>query len=187
MSQPENVHIPAFENPTATPSAPKSVVNEETIFDGSPSWMGRCKAFFFTWMLALLLVIVPIGLQTKGKDVPWWVFALGILLALALVLGQILFHRTIRYRITNYRIDFERGLFTRRIDSMELWHADDLNFQQTLLERTMGVGTIEVVAHDQSSPRLSLKSISNAREIFEKLKTSVLNAKRQRGLLQLDQ
>ena len=187
MSEPENLHTPAFEKPAAPALAPKSAVNEETIFDGSPSWMGRFKAFFFTWMLALLVVIVPIGLQIRGRDVPWWVIAGGMLLALSLVLGQFLFHRTIRYRITNYRIDFERGLVTRRIDSMELWHADDLNFQQTLLERTMGVGTIEVVAHDQSSPQLSLKSIANAREIFEKLKTSVLNAKRQRGLLQLDQ
>lgn len=187
MSQPENVHIPAFQEPAPTPSAPKSLVNEDTIFDGSPSWMGRFKAFFFTWILALLAVVVPIALQIGGTQVAWWVIAMGILLALALVLGQFLFHRTLRYRITNYRIDFERGLFTRRIDSLELWHADDLNFTQTLIERTMGVGTIEVVAHDQSSPRLSLKSISNAREIFEKLKTSVLNAKRQRGLLQLDQ
>lgn len=185
MSQPENTHIPAAQSAPA--SSPKTPVNEETIFDGSPSWLGRFKAFLFTWVAALLLLVIPIGLQIYGTSVVWWVTVLCILLALLLVLGQVFFHRSIRYRITNYRIDFERGLFTRRIDSMELWHADDLNFQQSLMERTMGVGTIEVIVHDESSPRLKLKSISRAREIFEKLKTSILNAKRQRGLLQLDQ
>ena len=188
MSESEKLpSIPVEKNPPQGQAPPRPLIQEETIFDGPPSWMGRFSAFVFTWIVALLLIVIPIVLQVAGVVVPWWGFALGILFALVVVLAQFGYHRTISYRITNYRIDFERGLLTRRIDSLVLWHADDLHFKQTLLERMLGVGSMEVVSDDKSNPRLQLKSIPNARAIFEKLKTCILNAKRQRGLLQLDQ
>lgn len=171
------------------PAAPKaqSPAAEETIYDGSPSWFGRAKAFLLTWFIALVLVISPILLQVYDVAIPWWVTAGAIVVALLLVIAQYAYHRTIRFRITNYRIDFERGLLTRRIDSLELWHADDLYFKQTLIERMMGVGSIDVISDDPSNPRLQLKSIHDARTTFDRVKSCVLHAKRQRGLLQLDQ
>lgn len=187
---PQNAPIPA----PSTPAAPapqqsdaRSAITEEVIFDGSPAWLGRCKAFVLTWILAMLLVIVPVFLLVYGTSVPWWVTTGAVVIALLLVVGQYAYHRTIRFHITNYRIDFERGLLTRRIDSLELWHADDLYFRQTLAERLMGLGSIDVISDDRSNPRLRLNSIADARVIFDRLKLCVLNAKRQRGLLQLDQ
>ena len=66
-----------------------------------------------------------------------------------------------RYRITNYRIDFERGILTKRIDTLELWHVDDINFEQGIVDRMMNVGTITVISDDRSTPRLELAGVPN--------------------------
>ncbi len=169
------------------PVPPKPPITEELLFAGSPSWIGRLRAFAITWILVLLLVIVPTLAAIYATAFPWWLTVFCVIAAIALVVLQLAYHRTIRFRITNYRVDFERGLLTRRIDSLELWHADDLFFRQSLMERMMGVGNIDIIAKDKSSPRLELMAIPDARNVFEKLKSAILAAKRQRGILELDQ
>ena len=173
------------QNESAQPK-PATPINEELLFDGSPSWIGRFKAFALTWLIATVLFVTPIISMINFPGFPWWLVAIGIVAALLLVAAQVAFHNTIRYRITSYRIDFERGLLTRRIDSMELWHAEDLFFKQTLLQRMLGVGCIDVISHDQSSPRLELVAVPDARNLFDRLKSCILAAKRQRGILELD-
>ena len=90
------------------------------------------------------------------------------------------------YRITNYRIDFERGWLSTTIDTMELWHVEDLKFHQSLLERMLSVGTIEIFSHDDTSPNLYMRGIPNARQLFSTLQQRIIAVKRQRGVLKLD-
>jgi hypothetical protein len=91
-----------------------------------------------------------------------------------------------RYRITNYRIDFERGWLGKTIDTLELWHVEDIRYHQTFLDRLLNVGTITVVSHDESLPRLELKGLPNPRPLFETLKQRVIAVKRQRGVIKMD-
>jgi hypothetical protein len=105
---------------------------------------------------------------------------------LALPLIPKLMTKTIRYRITNYRIDFERGIFSRDIDTLELWHVDDLHFHQSLLDRILGVGNIIIESHDQTLPKLELKALPNPRPLYETLKQRVIAVKRSRGVIKMD-
>jgi uncharacterized membrane protein YdbT with pleckstrin-like domain len=161
---------------------------ETVIFDGSAAKVGRFGAFVATFIIAALLIVIPIGLKVwTTVAVAWWVTAGSLILAIILVMGQFAYHNTIRYRITNYRVDYERGILTRRIDSLELWRVDDLQFRQTLMERIMGVGTIEVFCRERQAMQDMPISIPNARKVFESIKSSILIAKRQRGILEVDQ
>lgn len=168
-----------------SPRSANNPIVEQKIFDGSPAFVGRLGAFLVSWVIALVLVIVPVILVSQS-DFPWWATAGCIVLAILVLLVQPIYQRSIRYRVTNYRIDFERGIVTRQIDSLELWHAHDLLFRQSLLERMLGVGTITVLSDDESNPRVILRSIANGREVFEQIKSAILNAKRHRGILELD-
>lgn len=183
MSQqdnPDQAGVPAGKSPQP--------FQETVIFDGTAAKIGRFGAFVATFILAALLVVIPIALRMwTTLAMPWWVTAGGIILAILLVLGQIAYHSSIRYRITNYRIDYERGMLTRKIDSMELWRVDDIQFRQTLLERITGVGTIEIFCRERQAMQNVLISIPGARKVFEEVKSSILIAKRQRGILELDQ
>ena len=94
--------------------------------------------------------------------------------------------RARRYRITNYRIDFERGFFSKTIDTLELWHVEDLHFFQSLFDRIMNVGNITVLAHDDTMPRLEIRGIPSPRPLYETLKQRVIAVKRQRGVIKMD-
>ncbi len=167
------------------PSDRRSPIEEQVFFDGSPSWVGRTGAFLGSFLVAALLLVIPIALQTGGHG-QWWLTAGGIVLAIFVVMVQVAFQKSLRYRITNYRIDYQRGIITRRIDSLELWYVDHISLRQNLLERLSGTGTIELTTDDEKMPHLTLRSIPAAMEVLNHLKASSLVAKRQRGLIELD-
>jgi membrane protein YdbS with pleckstrin-like domain len=134
-----------------------------------------------------LLIAIPFGYWFY-KDLwpPIWVTIACILIGIALALVPWLITKTYRYRISNYRIDFERGLLSRNIDTLELWHVDDISFRQSLMDRILGVGTITIVSDDATTPRLELKSLPRPRPIFDMLKHRVIAVKRQRGVIKMD-
>ena len=91
-----------------------------------------------------------------------------------------------RYRISNYRIDYERGVLSKNIDTLELWHVEDIQFHQSLIDRLSSVGTITVISHDETTPKLELHGLPNPRPIFESLKQRIIAVKRQRGVIKMD-
>jgi uncharacterized membrane protein YdbT with pleckstrin-like domain len=109
-----------------------------------------------------------------------------IVVGLLVMLIPWIMTKTLRYRVSNYRIDFERGLLSRSIDTLELWHVEDISFHQSLLDRMLGVGTITIISSDDTSPRLELKSLPKPRQLFESLKQRVISVKRQRGVVKMD-
>ncbi len=117
---------------------------------------------------------------------PWWlnlvIFAIGLVFFFLPMLKA----KTIRYRISNYRIDFERGWFSKDIDTLELWHVEDLKFHQSFLDRILGVGSITILSHDDTTPRFVLHSLPNPRPIFDALEQRVIAVKRQGGVVKMD-
>ena len=94
--------------------------------------------------------------------------------------------RTLRDRISNYRIDYERGIFSKNIDTLELWHVDDVSFHQSLSDRLVNVGTITVMSDDKTTPQLKLMGLPDPKPLFNSLKQRVISVKRQRGVIKMD-
>lgn len=185
MSEPE----PSIERePKDTPPA-KPVEDDEIIyFEGRPVLRAdQAKAAMFL-IVGLILLALPI--LAEVFDWTWWdhrwMTPLAIVLALIAVVAPWLVVRTTRYRITNYRIDYERGVLKKQIDTMELWHVDDISFEQGLIDRMMNVGTIRILSDDRTTPRLDLDGLPNPRAIFDSLRQRVIAVKRQRGVLKMD-
>jgi uncharacterized membrane protein YdbT with pleckstrin-like domain len=94
--------------------------------------------------------------------------------------------KMVAYKITNYRIDLERGLLSKRLDTLELWHVEDIRMNQSFLDRILGVGTVTVISHDDTTPQLSMRGIPHPRPLYETLKQRVIAVKRQRGVVKMD-
>ncbi|MGC4032105.1 MAG: PH domain-containing protein [Tepidisphaeraceae bacterium] len=178
-------------SPVAIPHPDPDVTTADdtqvTYYEGSPKLRGELGMLAMWSLIGLILLAVPIlahlGLQ---NGVPWWFIAGGVVIGLICwVLPGILVRRE-RYRITNYRIDIERGLLFKNFDTIELWHVEDVSLRQSPIDRIFNVGTITVVSHDPTSPRLQLDSIANPRQLLETLKTRIISVKRQRGVIKVD-
>ena len=156
---------------------------EQVYYEGSPLLRGDIEKFVGWALLGILLIggaVVAILYSLWLVAIP--LFLIGILFFFI----PILMVRTIRYRISNYRIDYERGLFSRKIDTLELWHVEDISFFQSFFDRMMGCGDIKIISHDETTPQLLLKGLPEPRTIFDNLKQRIIAVKRQRGVIKMD-
>lgn len=159
---------------------------EEIYFNGPTSAWGHVGSIAGTGLAGLVLVAIPFVVAALGTSVVWWVYALCILVGVAIVAVPWIKLKSLKYRISNYRVDFERGVLWKRIDTIELWHVEDIAFNQSPLERIMGLGTINLVSRDPTTPRLTLAGLKGARAIFDTLKQRIIAVKRQRGVIKMD-
>lgn len=154
---PGQAQAPAPLAPAAAPGALQRV-----IFEGTPSW----KAWFWSYVAAGVLSLVLVGLIWIG--ILQWK------------------RKSIRYKITGRTIDYEAGVFSRRIETLQLWRVQDINFRQSLLQRMLGIAEIHVQTRDATDPDLILRGLPASREVFEALKDAADLARQQRvvGLVQ---
>jgi membrane protein YdbS with pleckstrin-like domain len=166
----------------------RSAEDEELVyFEGRPVLRAdQAKAAMFV-LLGVAIIALPILASVLNWTWwRWWMTIIAVVLGILAVLLPWLITRTTRYRITNYRIDFERGILKKRIDTLELWHVDDISFEQGLVDRIMNVGSIIILSGDRTTPRLELHGIPNPRAIFDSLRQRVITVKRQRGVIKMD-
>jgi membrane protein YdbS with pleckstrin-like domain len=189
MSQsPDPRPTPAAASAAAPAAVSVTPPDQEVVYyEGRPLLRAdQAKAAF--WLLVgIVLIALPILASVFDWD--WWhvwMTVVCIVIALLAIVLPWLIIRSTRYRITNYRIDFERGILTKRIDTLELWHVDDIKFEQGLLDRMMNVGSIIVLSNDKTTPRLELHGVPNPRQIFDSLKERIIAVKRQRGVVKMD-
>jgi len=168
-----------------TPHAPPGD-KEEVYFEGSPPVRAYASKVFLCGLISLILLALA-ALIIHKHLAPWWVVIVIIIAALIVPCFPWAFAKRFSYRITNYRIDFERGLLGKTIDTMELWHVEDLHFNQTLMDRIMNVGSITVLSKDETMPKLTIYGLPDPRPIYETLKQRVIAVKRQRGVVKVDE
>jgi len=161
----------------AAPQAPTAM-----IFEGSPSW----KAWFWSYALMVFVALGVIAGAWAGilGFVPWR-FALpgigALVLADLIWLGFVhLLRRSMRYRISNRNLDTERGIFSKQIQTLQLWRVRDLDYRQSFTERLLGIARIHIFTRDVTDPDLVLRGLPGSRDIFDKLKDAAELARQQR-------
>lgn len=160
---------------------------EEVYFSGSPMIRASLGALFAWWIAGLVAIAVPIVWTAMGSTGPHWaVWPICFIAALLLFAMPIVIQKTVRYRISNYRIDYEHGILSKSIETLELWHVDDIRFYQSLIDRLLNAATITVMSHDKTTPQLVLHGVPNGRHVFESLKQRIIAVKRQRGVIKMD-
>ena len=87
-----------------------------------------------------------------------WVILLGVLAYRKL---------SISYRLTTQRFIHQAGILSRVTNRIEVLDMDDVTFQQGIVDRIMGTGTITILSSDKSHPKLVLKGIDNVQNVSE--------------------
>jgi uncharacterized membrane protein YdbT with pleckstrin-like domain len=107
---------------------------------------------------------------------PWPLYLLG-LAGLPGLLLVFLRHITTRFKITLRRVEFEKGIITKKVDSLELWRVLDISYSQSIMDRLTGNGRLVLESTDKSDPKLLLFGLPNHRELFEQLRDAVQAAR----------
>jgi membrane protein YdbS with pleckstrin-like domain len=135
---------------------------ETTIWEGRPGWRAWALGWIGGWVLLPVAVgavmLISVWLRTKSK----------------------------RWKVTSRRIETETGWISRRVDTLELWRVRDIEFRQSLMDRLVGVARIVVTAHDGALPVFEICGVPGDRAIYDRLMAAVMDARQQRGILNLN-
>ncbi|MFL6245191.1 MAG: PH domain-containing protein [Thermoanaerobaculia bacterium] len=163
-------------------------VHEETLWQGTPS-----STLLIGHIAGIVFVLIAIPLLARffasGMDIDkapgmirfgWMATAVLVFIQLiALVIAWMRLRSTM-YRVTNQRVVVEEGIFSKKVDEIDLRYVDDSNFSQTLADRILGIGSVTLISSDKSSPRYMLRSIKDPRGVRELIRAEAYkNSQRQ--------
>jgi hypothetical protein len=91
------------------------------------------------------------------------------------------------YTLTDQRIIIQTGIFSRSIESIELYRIKDIKLNASFTQRIVGIGNIMMVSSDKSTPSISLCGFSNPNIKFNQLRSSVETCRLKKGVKEFDQ
>ncbi len=111
--------------------------------------------------------------------------ALGAL-TLLLAVVRIAQLKSIHYEIGPDRIEFARGIFSRKIDNMDMFRIVDIRLHRSLLDCLTGVGTVTLVTKDETDPLFDFEKVARPKKLYDLIKKASLEADRKQGVVHLD-
>ena len=113
--------------------------SERELYEGRPSWRAL-MSFYVLGIGAAVVVLVILGLLADS-----WGAAAGIaaaIVVLTLVIGYLRRVST-KYLITTQRLRISRGIVSKNVQETRLERVQNVNYQQGVLDRMLGVGTVD--------------------------------------------
>ena len=125
--------------------APKLHPGEQVLYEGHPSWRAILD-FYIKGILATAVICLLIALATgtigdnTDKGLVTIVALVGV--ALTILVGFIRRVAT-SYTITNRRLHIKRGIVSRTIQETRLERVQNVNYQQSVLQRALQIGDVD--------------------------------------------
>jgi len=112
--------------------------DEEVVFEGHPSW----RALLSYYVPAVGGVLVVAALVWLLAEVWIGILAGAVLLAAVLVYGLVKRIATV-YMVSSQRLFIRRGILSKRIQQTRIERVQNVNTDQSLLDRILRVGTVD--------------------------------------------
>jgi membrane protein YdbS with pleckstrin-like domain len=149
-------------------------------------WEGRysSKAMYGTFILAAVVSVATVGVAIAlGWMGAWLIWGC----ALVVIWGGLvltLFYRQLscKYLLTTQRFIHETGILKRTTDRIEVIDIDDVSYEQRVVERIFGVGSIKISSSDRSHPELVLIGIEDVKNVADTIDDVRRKERRRRGL-----
>jgi uncharacterized membrane protein YdbT with pleckstrin-like domain len=144
----------------ATPEGlmPGTSGGEELLFSGSPAALPGIGSF--------VLAILTLGLYA---------------------IYAVIKARGTHYKITSQRVVIESGIFSKKMEQVDLYRIVDYVVERPFGQRIMGTGNIVLETMDKTTPEIRIQDVkTDVMSLYEKLRFSTEAEKRRRGVRLLD-
>jgi uncharacterized membrane protein YdbT with pleckstrin-like domain len=137
---------------------PGSSGGEELLYSGNPAVIRSVGG--------LLLAVLTLGIS---------------------VLVTLIRSRSTHYRITTQRVVIETGLFSKRLEQIDLYRVVDYVVERPFAQRLMGTGNIVLEAMDKTTPEIRIDGIkTDVVALYERLRYCTEQEKKKRGVRVVD-
>jgi uncharacterized membrane protein YdbT with pleckstrin-like domain len=149
----------------ASPVAPRLAPGEQVMFQGHPSWRSII-AFYIKGILAVIAICIVVKLVSDKAN-------LVVLFALAgvgaVVLVGLIKRITVHYTITTRRLHIKRGIISREIQETRLERVQNVNYDQSVLQRILQVGDVDFDTAAGDDFNFVFSGVANPDEVVEKV------------------
>lgn len=157
---------------------------QDTFRSSLRGWLLGTSAGLGTIVLGLAGIVATVA--AAGDWGAWPLLATAV--ALAIVLWRWIGVMSSLYEITPDRLVLRRGIVMKSIDEIELYRIKDIRMDFSLLNQWAGIGTICLASSDETTRtgELIMRNVPNAQARREELRNLVDDARRRRGVRELD-
>lgn len=140
------------------PTAPAAITNETVLFEGSPA--------LIPGLGALALAILTLGLALI-----YFYFKRG---------GT-------KYKVTTQRVVIDSGIFSKKMEQLDLYRINDFSVERPFGQRIMGTGNLRLSTFDKTTPVVHLDALkTDVVALYETMRQHVEALKQQRGVRMVD-
>ena len=133
---------------------------EAIIFRGHPSW----RSILGFYIKGLLLIAVATGIGWVIGDTGGLV--IGLIASTAVVVSAGLLKRmSTLYIVTDERLHIRRGIVARRVQETRLARVQNVNTDQSVLERLLQVGTVDFDTAGSDDYDFTFKGVANPEDV----------------------
>jgi membrane protein YdbS with pleckstrin-like domain len=160
---------PGANQPHADPAALRAATDpaaEEDLWQGNMCWRAAYPALVVWLIVGIVVVILALGMGKTPSAAYIAAIVCGALMVLLVIRAALLVWGT-HYRLTTQRLFVRRGILTRTVDQTELMRVDDVKTRQTLFERMLGVGEVELFTSDRSDAHVKIVDVDNPDQVAE--------------------
>ncbi|MEW1952581.1 PH domain-containing protein [Terrabacter sp. NPDC080008] len=134
--------------------------------DLHPHWLTVVAPTLFGLLLAAACIAVAVVTpdDETGNWIQWVAVAVLVIVAIPAVAVPYLRWRTTHYVITSHRVMVRRGILTKTGKDITLSKITDVSFEQSLLDRMIGSGSLHLESAGDS-PDEDLANIPHSNEV----------------------
>lgn len=137
---------------------------ERTVFTTRPTLLFVKIGYGLAMLSAILLVIL-----LAMTPVPWWV---SVPLALALLLIPAFYHlkrNTVRYTLTDSKVEIDQGFIARTTRNIPLRNIQDVTVSASIPQRILGFGNLIIDNASETGGTTILRNINDPRHYADLL------------------
>lgn len=95
--------------------------------------------------------------------------------------------RGTHYRITSQRVVIERGVFSKKMEQIDLYRVVDYVVDRPFGQRLLGTGNVVLEAMDKTTPEIRIANVrTDVMALYERLRFATEQEKRRRGVRVVD-
>lgn len=140
--------------------------DETVLWKGSPSQLTHIRAYLL-WLLVAVIIVVA-GMLALFPPL----FSALLIPGIGMWIRWQMTKST-RYELTTQRLRMTTGLFSKKLDELELYRVKDSMLDQPFLLRVIGAGNVKVLSSDATLPEVTLVAVHGAYNVREKLRVAV--------------
>jgi uncharacterized membrane protein YdbT with pleckstrin-like domain len=146
---------------------------ERELYEGRPSWRAL-MSFYAIGIGVAAVVLVVVGLLADS-----WGTAIAIaavIAGLTLVVGYLRRIGT-KYLITTQRLRISRGLVRKNVQETRLERVQNVNYQQGVLDRVLGVGSVDFDTAGSDDSEFRFEWVNHPEEVVRAVDRAVEEAR----------